>query len=86
MQFYILALRDIRADIYSQPEMWPKVELAVRAFEDRCRDGDPTKDIVARHPGDFELMVIGEFEDHTGTILEYKGADRKQVAVGGITA
>lgn len=82
--YYIVALRDIRADVYSLAEYWPKPELAVRAFEDRCRSGNKD-DLVARHPNDFELILIGEYEDNTGTILEYKGSDRKQIAVGGLT-
>lgn len=82
--YYIVALRDIRADVYSMPELWPKHELAVRAFEDRCRSGK-MEDLVARHPNDFELMLIGEFEDNTGTFLIYEGGDRRQIAVGGLT-
>lgn len=83
--YYILALRDIRADVYSMPELWPRVNLAIRAFEDRCRSKNE-QDLVARHPADFELMLIGEFEDNTGTFLIYEGADRKQVAIGGLNA
>lgn len=79
--YKIIVLRDIRANVHTQPEMWPMEQQAVRAFEDRCQSGDP-KDLVARHPQDFELLVIGEYEDHSGVILEYKGADRKQIAIG----
>jgi len=81
MVLYIIALRDIRANVYSHPELWPRLEQAARAFEDRCNSGK-MDDLVCRHPQDFELVVIGEFEDNTGTLLEYKGADRKQIAVG----
>lgn len=81
MVLYIIAMRDIRANVFSHPELWPKTEQAVRAFEDRCNNGD-TKDLVSRHPQDFELVVIGEFEDNTGTILEYKEPDRRQICVG----
>lgn len=79
--YYMIVLRDVRANIHSDIKMWHRKELAVREFEDRC-NGDPAKDLVAAHPNDFELVVIGEYEDHTGTILEYKGADREQLAVG----
>lgn len=79
--YYIIVMRDIRANVHTMPEMWPMLGGAVRAFEDRCNSGD-TKDIVARHPGDFELLVIGEYEDFSGTMLEYRDQDRKQLAVG----
>lgn len=79
--YFIIVMRDIRANVHTLPEMWPNTGSAVRAFEDRCNSGD-SKDLIARHPTDFELVVIGEYEDNTGTILEYKGADRKQIAAG----
>lgn len=79
--YYIMVMRDIRANVCTLPEMWPMQQQAVRAFEDRCSSGK-ADDLVAKHPTDFELLVIGEYEDHTGTILEYKEPDRKQLAVG----
>lgn len=79
--YKMIVMRDIRADVHTLPELWPNEGGAIRAFEDRCNSGD-TKDLVARHPQDFELLVIGEYEDHTGTILEYNGVDRKQLAHG----
>lgn len=79
--YYVLVMRDIRADVHTLPEMWPKPEQAVRAFMDRCASGK-MDDIVARHPGDFELIIIGEYEDNTGTWLEYTGPDRRQLAIG----
>lgn len=79
--YYIIAMRDIRANVYTLPELWPMPQQAVRAFEDRCNSAKPD-DLVARHPQDFELVIIGQYEDHTGTILEYTNNDRKQLAAG----
>lgn len=79
--YFMVVLRDIRANIHSDIKMWHKTEQAIREFEDR-QVSDDKKDLVAMHPEDFELIVIGEYEDHTGTILEYKGADRAQLAIG----
>lgn len=83
--YYIIAMRDMRADIYAMPEMWHAKEQAIRAFEDRCNSGK-LEDLVARHPQDFELIILGEYEDHTGTILEYKTPDRGRISVGQKTA
>lgn len=79
--YKVIAMRDIRANVFTLPELWPMEQQAVRAFEDRCNSGK-TDDLVARHPQDFELVLIGEYEDHTGTILEYKEPDRRQLAMG----
>jgi len=79
--YYMVVIRDIRADIHSDIKMWHTTEQAVREFEDRQQSGSKD-DLVARHPQDFELIVIGEYEDHTGTLLEYKGPERKQLAIG----
>lgn len=79
MRTYIIAIRDVIANVYTQPVTTPSLGAAIREFGDRCKD-KTAGNIVGQHPKDFELWVIGEFDDSDGKIEEYKAG--KQIAVG----
>lgn len=81
MKSYILAIRDIVANVYTQPITTANKAGSIREFQDRCTSGK-TEDLVAKHPEHFELWVIGEYEDEPGSIREYTGEERQQLAAG----
>lgn len=78
MKLFIIATRDVVANVYSQPMFVPHLGGAIRSFGDECKRKEPGN-ILAAHPEDFELWHLGEYDDNTGT---YEETDRKQIAVG----
>lgn len=60
---------DTKAAVFGAPFFSPKDGLAVRMFTDLVNDRSTT---VGRHPEDFTLYVVGEFDDETGTIASQK--------------
>jgi len=58
----IVATRDIKADVFSQPEFVHSLGSAIRAFGDACQDKE-RKDALGKHPEDFELYHLGWFGD-----------------------
>lgn len=60
----IVTVRDIKANVYSNPIFVASIGGAVRAFGDEVQktDGNP----VALHPEDYELYYLGDFDPETG--------------------
>lgn len=56
---------DVKADAYQTPFFMAAPGLAVRAFKDLANDERST---VSRHPADFKLVQVGEFDDQTGVL------------------
>lgn len=77
MKYYVIATRDIVADLYGAPMYVPSIGQAVRSFGDECQRQDPNN-MMAKHPADFELYQLGTYDDHTGEFAN----DKKQIAVG----
>lgn len=79
MKLHIVVTRDIKADVYSQPQFVANIGGDLRAFQDECQ-GDPTKSIVAMHPEDFECYELGWYGDGDA---HFELLDKpKQIAVG----
>ena len=66
----IFAVRDVKSDAFGQPFVSKHVGLAVRGLTDAVNDPQKQSDI-ARHPEDFSLYEIGQYDDQTGTIESY---------------
>lgn len=80
MKMYVLATRDIVANVWSQPMFFPHIGIAIRGFGDQCRDKTTE---LGKHPEDYELWMIGEYDDVTGQMEPGIQPDsRKQLAVG----
>ena len=66
MQLKIFSLYDTKAKAYGQPFFSPTTGLAIRNLEDAVsRDKESS---LARHPADFVLYEIGDFDDSIGKI------------------
>lgn len=66
MNMKLFAIYDTAVGAYMRPFVMQSPGQAIRAFEDMV--SDPNHDI-ARHPEDYSLFIIGEFNDQTGEIV-----------------
>lgn len=62
MKLKVFSILDLKAGFFQVPFFMPSVGQAMRAVSDLC--GDPSS-IISRHPGDFALYELGEWEDAT---------------------
>lgn len=79
MKMKIVATRDVVGNVFSQPQFVVSVGMAIRSFGDACQNTQDPTNILAKHPGDFELWHLGEYDDETGT---FDTTERSQIAVG----
>lgn len=56
---------DVKSDTYSAPFWKSTVGQALRDFADVANDKNST---IGRHPEDFKLVQLGEFNDETGML------------------
>lgn len=83
MKLQIIALRDIKANVYGQPMFVPNIGAAIRNFGDQVQD--PNSGPLHKHPEDFELWHLGEYDDNDGSFYTDTGGGTftaKQLAVG----
>lgn len=87
--YKVLVTRDIKANVFSQPMFVLHIGQAIRSFGDECKRKEPGN-VLGQHPEDFELILIGEYDDIAGCFLTYDGIDpddtkawgHKQIAIG----
>lgn len=77
MIYKILAIRDRAADCFGQPIFTTSTGGGIRSFGDAINGQDKT---LAAHPEDFDLYLLGIFDDNTGTFTQDGPA--KMIAVG----
>lgn len=66
MRLRAFAVFDVKSDSYSAPFWKSTVGQALRDFADLANNKDTT---VGRHPEDFKLVQVGEFEDSSGVLF-----------------
>lgn len=65
MRLHMFAVFDSKVGVYASPFFCRSKGEALRSFEDACGDkGLP----FGKHPGDYRLWYLGEFDDNTGVI------------------
>jgi len=67
----IFSVYDSKAEYYAQPQFSENKATALRAFHALCNDMETQ---ISKHPGDYTLFQIGDFDERTGTI---KGDEAK---------
>jgi len=85
MQMVVVSIFDIAAGVYSRPVFVGSKGLAVRSFQDECRRVAPDGgNAMNSHPEDFNLFLLGTFDDVTGKFcnedlpaLLFRGSDCK---------
>lgn len=69
MMIQIFAVYDLKASAYLPPFTLPTAQMAARTFGDCVND---PQHAFGRHPHDYTLFHLGEFDDTTGKIHENK--------------
>ena len=65
----IFAVYDSKAQCYTPPYFQHQEAMAVRTFTDCCQDPEHT---FGKHPEDYTLFDLGQYDDSTGTITQDK--------------
>lgn len=65
MKLNIYAIYDSKIEAYMQPFFMRTKGEALRAWEELAND---SKSNISKHPADFTLFEIGEYDDQTGAV------------------
>lgn len=68
MMLKAFAILDIKTGVYHPPMFFAHKGLALRAVIDAGRD---MNSMLGRHPHDFRLIMIGEFDDNVGIMIPH---------------
>lgn len=66
MKVRVFSVLDAKVGAFAQPWFSATLGSGIRAFVEAARDPNTT---LAKHPADFELWQLGEFDDSTGEFL-----------------
>lgn len=69
MKTKMYSVFDTKAECFGTPFFMPNRAMAERAFSDLAKD---PKTLVSRHPNDFILYEIGEYDDATAVTESIK--------------
>jgi len=69
MKTIIIAVRDQKANVFTQPFTAPSKGVALRSWGDQLNDKENEKSDQVKHPEDFSLWILGEYDDNTGEIV-----------------
>ena len=65
MKHQVFSIFDIAANSYARPFFLPANGIAIRVFTDLAVNAETD---VGKHPKDYTLYNIGEFDDQTGEL------------------
>lgn len=65
MIYEVYAIKDVKADVFSNPFISANDETIMRTISDVLRNPEHP---YAKHPGDYILYRVGAFDDHSGMI------------------
>lgn len=63
MRYQVFAVRDSAVDAFGRPMFMQAKGQAMRSFTDEVNRADSD---MAKHPADYELYFLGEFDDAGG--------------------
>lgn len=69
----VYSVYDRKANVYGVPFFQLNNSVALRSFTDLVNDGRST---VCKHPEDYTLECIGEFDDSDGTLVSGKATEK----------
>lgn len=84
MEFQMAAIRDRSIDAYRSVQPFRAVGEAIRYFQDAIQN--PQSGAMHQHPDDFDLYLVGTFDDNTGQLQPQqpvKIADGKNLTAKG---
>lgn len=65
MKQFVVSVKDRAAEIFNRPFFVPHRNVAVRDFTDEVNRSAPDNQLN-KHPDDFDLYLLGSFDDNTG--------------------
>lgn len=65
----VLAVFDSKAGFFGQPFFEQREAAGVRAFGDAVNDSSNPANQWNKHPEDFQLFMIGEFDNESGELI-----------------
>lgn len=66
---YIYCVYDEKVKSFGMPFFKPSNPAAIRDFTDLAHDSNTT---IGRHPEDYTLYQLGEYNDTEGTLTQYE--------------
>lgn len=63
MTYKVMAIRDLKVNIFNMPWFALSIGQAIRNFGDLVQDPQSAQN---KHPEDYNLYQLGEFDDETG--------------------
>lgn len=81
MKLQIFSLYDKKALAYMNPFFYSQIGQAIRSLEDLLQSDNP----VSKHPADFDIYKLGEYDDVTGEIKPIIPPQHLQTALSLIT-
>jgi len=77
MKMKVMSVYDSKALVFNNPFFAVTTPAGVRSFADLAND---PQTMVAKHPGDYVLYELGEYDDSTGQFVNYDAAKHLGVA------
>lgn len=65
---FIVSVKDRAADVFNRPFFVPHRNVAIRDFTDEV-NRSAADNQLNRHPDDFDLYLLGQFDDNTGAFI-----------------
>lgn len=65
----IFCIKDRAVQTFGEPMAMPSQQHAIRWFKDLV-NSDPAQSAIARHPDDYDLYYIGEYNDDAAEMIE----------------
>ena len=65
MLLFVVSVKDRAADVFNRPFFVPHRNVAIRDFTDEV-NRSAADNQLNKHPDDFDLYVLGAFNDNTG--------------------
>lgn len=78
MKYVIVSIKDLAVGAFMRPFFAPSTGAAVRSFGDEVKRADSE---MAKHPEDYELYKLGEWDDSDGAFVECRVRES-----GGVTS
>lgn len=72
MKLLIFSTFDSKAKVFSQPYYMSGKGAAMRAFQDAVNEGTKESNVMKRHPEDFSMFHLGEYNDETASFTMEK--------------
>jgi hypothetical protein len=68
MNLFVVSVKDRAADVFNRPFFVPHRNVAIRDFTDEV-NRSAVDNQLNKHPDDFDLYILGEFNDNTGEFV-----------------